>query len=109
MAGLLANDFVKLDSEGGCQEASDESLLDRFLKGEALESEDAFRSLVVRHGAMVLGICRHLLNQEADAEEAFQATFLVLVRKGASIRTRNLLPAFNPRVRQQGDFSVCAE
>ena len=40
---------------------------------------------------MVLGICRHVLNEEHEAEDAFQATFLVLAQKGGSIRNRTVL------------------
>jgi hypothetical protein len=69
-------------------ELSDENLLEQFLHGEELDSQAAFRALVERHGPMVLGICRHGLNQHHDAEDAFQATFLVLARKGGSIRNR---------------------
>src|SRR5262245_13605778 len=60
---------------------SDEDLLDRFLNRRDETAEAAFTALVARHGPMVLGVCRHVLSQQQDAEDAFQATFLVLARK----------------------------
>src|SRR5947209_3634354 len=48
--------------------------------------ESAFTTLLSRHGPMVLGVCRRVLRQEEDAADAFQATFLVLVRRGESLR-----------------------
>ncbi len=68
--------------------ASDEELLAQFLGPHHLASEDAFQALVGRHGPRVLGICRHVLDREHDAEDAFQATFLALARNAASIRER---------------------
>src|SRR5436309_7151928 len=66
-------------------EVSDRELLERYTTaGE----EAAFAALVRRHGPMVLGVCRRVLGNPHDADDAFQATFLVLVRKAKSIVPR---------------------
>src|SRR4029078_12847455 len=64
---------------------TDGQLLDRFVAGGD-GSEGAFEALVARHGPMVLGVCRQVLGRAHDADDAFQATFLVLARKAGSIR-----------------------
>ena len=67
------------------RDLSDSELLERF---RVHREETAFALLVQRHGPMVLGVCRRLLDDAHAAEDAFQATFLILVRKAASIRKR---------------------
>ena len=64
---------------------TDAQLLDRFVDEH---DEAAFEVLVWRHGPMVLSVCRRILRHEQDAEDAFQATFLTLVRKARSIGKR---------------------
>jgi RNA polymerase sigma factor (sigma-70 family) len=63
----------------------DEQLLQRFVAGR---DWTAFEAILRRHGPTVLGVCRRLLRREQDVEDVFQATFLVLARKAASIRRR---------------------
>jgi RNA polymerase sigma factor (sigma-70 family) len=67
---------------------SDEELLDRFLARRDETAEEAFSVLVQRHGPMVLGVCRRVLGDAHEAEDAFQATFLVLARKASSVVRR---------------------
>jgi RNA polymerase sigma factor (sigma-70 family) len=69
-------------------EWTDAQLLDRYA---ASGDEAAFAALVQRHGRLVRAVCRHVLRQEQDVEDAVQATFLVLARKVASIRKRTAL------------------
>jgi len=63
--------------------ASDGELLERFV---GRQEEAAFVALLIRHGPMVYSVCRRIGRNEHDAEDAFQATFLILARKARSIR-----------------------
>src|SRR5438045_3202931 len=101
-SGVRAMATVRIDAGPGVSaEASlwedgvpcdtDEHLLDRFVALGELEAEAAFQEIVARHGPMVLGVCRHILGQAHDAEDAFQATFLVLARRAGTIRDRRVL------------------
>lgn len=63
--------------------APDDELVGRYARAR---DEDAFAELVRRHGAMVLAVCRRVVRNAADADDVFQATFLVLARKAGSIR-----------------------
>jgi RNA polymerase sigma factor (sigma-70 family) len=86
--GALFNQLDRLFGQGTTVGSSEGELLERFVTGN---DEVAFEALVARHGPMVLGVCRHLLRDPNDVDDAFQATFLVLVRKASTLRRRDLL------------------
>src|SRR6516165_6471379 len=67
-------------------------------------AEEPFRLLVERHGGMVLGVCRHRLGDPHSAEDAFQATFLLLARRAGSIRRPESVAAWLHRTA----IRVCA-
>ncbi len=71
--------------------ASDAALLERFVR---CRDEDAFATLLSRHGPMVLGACRRVLGDAHAAEDAAQATFLVLARRAAAVRPPERLAAW---------------
>ena len=70
---------------------TDGQLLDWFVAGRGAgeAAEAGFTALVDRHGPMVLRVCRQILGDTHDAQDAFQATFLILVRKAGSVRKRD--------------------
>jgi DNA-directed RNA polymerase specialized sigma24 family protein len=86
--GTLVRHIQELAVGGGVQQCTDRQLLDDFA---ARRNEVAFTALVSRHGPMVLRVCRRVLEHEQDAEDAFQATFLVLAGNAGSIRKRDMI------------------
>src|SRR5207302_5329494 len=86
--GMAAADSrTAADADG----VADAVLVERFVsQGE----EEAFAALVRRHGPLVLGVCRRVLQHEQDAEDAFQAVFCVLARRASSIRSGTAVGAW---------------
>jgi RNA polymerase sigma factor (sigma-70 family) len=78
----------KLDEHGHLAAQSDVQLLERFV---VHHDETAFAALLKRHGPMVLGVCRRILHDAHEAEDAFQVTFLVLACKAKTLGQRELL------------------
>src|SRR5262245_22611424 len=90
--------MLKFIEPDGLPEGSytpDAQLLQRYAAGGAA---DAFAVLVHRHGRVVYHVCRMILGNPADADDAFQATFLVLVRRAGSVRKADALSSWLCRV-----------
>lgn len=85
---ILLQQLRRLTDPDGAEPLSDAQLLRLFI-GQG--SEDAFTAIVRRHGPLVLRVCRQLLSNAHDADDAFQATFLVLARKAKAIGRGDLL------------------
>src|SRR5437867_1181520 len=99
MAALTLQEMIRR-LRGACAATgpgapTDAVLLDRFVR---LGDQEAFELLLWRHAGLVLGACRRLLRHEADAEDAFQATFLVLAKKAGTIGRRGSVGAWLHRV-----------
>ena len=86
--GSALKQIKRLFSDGVTAGLSDGQLLTRFIDDR---DPDAFEVLVARHGPMVLSVCRGVLRDPSDAEDAFQATFLVMLKKAGTIRGRHAL------------------
>jgi DNA-directed RNA polymerase specialized sigma24 family protein len=87
---MVVRHIRRIVGDGGT-EPTDRELLQRFTTAR---DETAFATLVERHGPLVWGVCRRALRHRQDAEDAFQATFLVLARKAASISRPATLAAW---------------
>ena len=85
---VVYREIGRLFQSGTVAGMSEGQLLDRFV---ARRDGDAFEAIVARHGSMVLAVCRDHLRDPNDVDDAFQATFLVLVRRAGSLRRRDLL------------------
>src|SRR6187397_92245 len=70
---------------------SDQELVERFRSNR---DDVVFRVILDRHGPMVLQVCRRVLSSAADVEDAFQATFLILIRRGHSVRRHSSLASW---------------
>jgi len=86
--GAFLREIHQLFAAGTVVGLGDEDLLGQFA---ARRDEAAFAALLARHGPMVLSVCRRRLRNPRDAEDAFQATFLVLIRRAASVKKPHLL------------------
>ena len=84
----VVHQLERLFNHGTVVGLTEAQLVDRFA---AAGDGAAFEALVERHGPMVLGVCRQILRDPNDVDDAFQATFLVLVRKAGSLRRQDLL------------------
>ena len=87
----VARQLESLFGGGSVAGLADRQLLERFTTRRDAAGEAAFAALVSRHGPTVLHVCRQLLGDRHHAEDAFQATFLVLARKARSIHVPDLL------------------
>ena len=86
--GSVIHSLQRLFGPGTVNALSEAQLLERFI---VRKDEAAFEAILKRHGPMVLGVCRRVLDDPHDVDDAFQATFLILVKKARSIRERDVL------------------
>ena len=94
-SGAVLGTIGHLFERGTCLGATDAQLLERFASGR---DETAFEALVVRHGRSVRAVCLHVLRDPHDAEDAFQATFVILARKAGSLWVGDTLAGWLHRV-----------
>jgi len=87
---MIGRDLVRLFEGGAVAGLTDAQLLDHVARRDAL-AEAAFEAILTRHGPAVLASCRRVLDDSAAADDAFQATFLVLFRRAGSIKVHDTL------------------
>jgi RNA polymerase sigma factor (sigma-70 family) len=91
MPETLVRSLALLTRHMATRHGSDAALIERYVDAN---DQSAFAELVRRHGPLVLGVCRRMLGQDHDADDAFQATFLVLARKARRIRKPDAVAAW---------------
>ena len=96
--GAIQRQLRTVFNLGAIRELTDGQLLERFATRRGEAAELAFAALVERHGPMVLRVCEHALGDRHDAEDSFQATFLILVKKARSLWVRDSLGPWLHRV-----------
>jgi RNA polymerase sigma factor (sigma-70 family) len=89
--GAVLRHIHKMAGTDVTRELTDRELVERFT---VRREEAAFDAIVQRHGRLVWNVCRHLLNHQQDAEDAMQATFLVLARRAGAIRKPEALASW---------------
>ena len=94
-SGAVLRAIGHLFERGTCSGATDAQLLERFARAR---DEASFEALVIRHGRSVRAVCLHVLRDPHDAEDAFQATFLILARKAGSLWVGDTLAGWLHRV-----------
>ena len=90
-SGSMVRQLESLFEGSSVAGLSDRQLLDRFIARRDAVGEAAFAGLVFRHGRLVLGVCNELLADHHEAEDAFQAVFLILAQKAHAIRDPDVL------------------
>jgi RNA polymerase sigma factor (sigma-70 family) len=101
--GTILRHLQGLGASRAARDLSDAQLLARFA---ARGDQGAFAELVRRHGRLVWGVCRHVLAHEQDAEDAFQATFIVLALKAAAVRKGEALAGWLHRAAYHSALQV---
>ncbi len=100
-AGTIGRQLRTVFNLGAIGDLTDGQLLERFAARGGEAAELAFAAIVERHGPMVLRVCRHALFDPHDAEDAFQATFLILVKQARSLWVQDSLGPWLHRVAQR--------
>ena len=105
-SGMAFKDIDRLFSKGTATGLTDKQLLGHYVSHR---DETAFAVLVARHGPMVMAVCRGVFADPNDVEDAFQATFLILIRKAGSIWVDDSLGGWLHRVASRVALQASAD